>query len=70
MPFIQTFIIDTPTLGVRARLIEAFDTAMPTKKMIRFSAAELIAHKIGFALQKGEIFMPHEQMQIARSRAY
>ena len=68
MTIIETMIIHAPAIRVGARLVIAFDAAMPAKQMLRLPAAEPVARQIAIALQQGEMLVRHDEMQKAGPR--
>ena len=69
MTIVETMVIHAPAIRVGARLVKAFDAAMPAKQMLRLPAAEPVARQFAIALEQGEIPMRHDEMQKAGPRA-
>src|SRR4051794_7596318 len=61
--------IDAPGGGVRARLVEAFDSADPAEEMLGGAGAEAVAGQRVAARHESEILVRDDQVAKARHRA-
>lgn len=63
MAFIDAVEIDAPAIGVRARLIKAFDATGFAKEVVRRPGSKSIAGQCRLVCFKNDIAMRHNQMQ-------
>lgn len=70
MPLIQAGEVNAPAIGMRARLVKAFDPANPAEQVFGSASAKAIGVQIILSLQQFELCVRDIEMQIAGARAY